>query len=462
MPAALPDSTAATPVESTEALAVPTPRRDPFAKLKKLVNPPRIVGLDVARALAILGMMAAHMGVAPELVWADPSTWGGICHGAPAILFAFLAGISFALMSGGQRMPAAEELPTIRLKLLVRAAVIFAIGVLLEMLGTWVAVILPSFAVFYGALLPALNWKPRKLAGWAVGIALVGPALSSILGNFSLQTGGAGLSLAIFGLYSLTTWLPMMMLGLAVGRLGVSRARVQGVMIGAGAASMAVSLGIAAVAMAVLGPLGSGSSPLGGSSLDASDSILSSGSGSDSNSWFTKYCAMSPDERAAAFASSGGTVPSDSLANGPGVTDGWAGMIEQFPPDVVSGEAMLRFLEIAPHSGGTLEMLHLGGFAAIVTGLCLLVGSRLKWVLAPLSALGSMPLTSYSIHVLVIWAIAGPMGFVQDNLIYAVTAFSLMIACLLWAMWRGQGPLERLTATLARKAAGAAVSRPAH
>ena len=63
-------------------------------------RPPRILGLDIARGLAILGMAGAHIGETEPFQWLDPATWTDLVHGRSSILFAVLAGISIALMTG--------------------------------------------------------------------------------------------------------------------------------------------------------------------------------------------------------------------------------------------------------------------------------------------------------------------------------------------------------------------------
>ena len=55
----------------------------------------RIVGIDVARGLAVLGMMTAHVG--PD----DPYGFSELADGRPASLFVVLAGLSLGLLSGG-------------------------------------------------------------------------------------------------------------------------------------------------------------------------------------------------------------------------------------------------------------------------------------------------------------------------------------------------------------------------
>src|SRR3982750_3602604 len=42
---------------------------------------PRVVGLDVARALAVFEMLGAHLGVVAPDVAASPSTWAGVIGG---------------------------------------------------------------------------------------------------------------------------------------------------------------------------------------------------------------------------------------------------------------------------------------------------------------------------------------------------------------------------------------------
>ena len=69
---------------------------------RRLNGPRRIAGLDLARGLAVIGMFAAH------LLWIDPfdiadlSTWTDVVNGRSSILFATLAGISIALLTGGR------------------------------------------------------------------------------------------------------------------------------------------------------------------------------------------------------------------------------------------------------------------------------------------------------------------------------------------------------------------------
>jgi len=150
-------------------------------------RPPRILGLDVARGLAILGMAGAHVGVTEAFEWGDPTTWTDLVHGRSSILFALLAGVSIALMTGRDVLPERERLPSIRLNLVGRGAVIFVIGLALELLNTPIAVILTLYGLLYVAVIPVLRWRPRRLLLGAAVLALAGPALLALLSAVALQ-----------------------------------------------------------------------------------------------------------------------------------------------------------------------------------------------------------------------------------------------------------------------------------
>jgi hypothetical protein len=82
-----------------------------------------------------------------------------------------------------------------------------------------------------------------------------------------------------------------------------------------------------------------------------------------------------------------------------------------------------------------------------------LLSRPLRWPLLPLGALGSMPLSAYSAHVLVIALLAGPGGYFTSNVLWAVMALGLLVVTTLWSMFVGRGPLERLVGWSAAKMA---------
>ncbi|MBM7501839.1 putative membrane protein YeiB [Brachybacterium muris] len=67
-----------------------------------------------------------------------------------------------------------------------------------------------------------------------------------------------------------------------------------------------------------------------------------------------------------------------------------------------------------------------------------------------LAALGSMPLTAYSAHVVLILVIAGPGGGLHSMAAWLWMGLGLILACTVWALYRGRGPLETITARSAR------------
>src|SRR4051812_8710723 len=69
----------------------PAARRAPEGR--RIRRPGRVTGLDVARALAVFGMLGAHFAGVPADIDASPSSWLGVVHGRSSILFAVLAGV---------------------------------------------------------------------------------------------------------------------------------------------------------------------------------------------------------------------------------------------------------------------------------------------------------------------------------------------------------------------------------
>lgn len=386
-------------------------------------RPPRILGLDVARGIAVLGMAAAHIAVTDAFEWGDPGTWTDLVNGRSSILFALLAGVSIALMTGRHVLPAPERVPSLRLALVGRGAVIFLIGLVLELLNTPIAVILTLYGLLYIAVIPVLRWRPRRLLIAAAVLALVGPALLALLHAIALQPYGAGIGFVLYGTYPLTVWLALVLAGMALGRLRVDQVRTAVVALVVGVLLAGVGYGLGAVGSAIDGGADGGVGVSGSSASSWSDTA-------DSSSF----------------------LPEDVS-----VPAGWENYPEALAATDPLGSAVRAVLAAGPHSGGTAEVLGSGGFALAVIALCLLLSRPLRWVLLPLGALGSMPLTAYTAHVLSVVLVAGPGGFVASNALWVATALGLLLVTTLWSMFVGRGPLERLVGRGA--AAMAAVPR---
>lgn len=408
----------------------------PVRWFREFGRPPRILGLDVARGLAILGMAGAHVGMTDAFDWGDPTTWTDLVHGRSSILFALLAGVSIALMTGRDVLPERERLPGIRLNLVGRGAVIFVIGLALELLNTPIAVILTLYGLLYVAVIPVLRWRPRQLLLGVAVLALAGPALLALISAVALQPFGAGIGFVLYGTYPITVWLALVLGGMALGRLRVQEVRTAVVALVIGVVLAAIGYG--------LGALGAGAG-LGGTESIVSSTSEDSGSGS-LDSLPSESLDSLPAESLSSF------IPDDVMP-----PSGWESYPEALAATDPFGSVVRAVFAVDPHSGGTAEILGSGGFALAVIALCLLLSRPLRWLLLPLGALGSMPLTAYSLHVVSVVLVAGPGGFIADNSFWGLTAVALLVVTTLWAMFVGRGPLERLVGKGA--AAMAAVPR---
>ncbi|QTE28672.1 heparan-alpha-glucosaminide N-acetyltransferase domain-containing protein [Pengzhenrongella sicca] len=189
----------------------------------------RIVGIDVARGLAVLGMITAHVGVIGTEFF-SPTGWLAVVDGRSAATFAVLAGVSIALLSGGPQPATGVRLTRARIRLWVRALVLLALGFVLTGLGTPVAVILPSYAAYFVLALPFLRTRSAVLLGWAAAVAVLGPPVC-----FALEDALAGytgpltlaVELVISGYYPAGIWMAYVLTGLAVGRLDLGRRDVR-------------------------------------------------------------------------------------------------------------------------------------------------------------------------------------------------------------------------------------------
>lgn len=191
----------------------------------------RIEGYDVARALAVLGMilvngrqillLSGHKGVEWFIGMAD------FLYGRPAVLFVILAGIGISLMA--RRAIVSEEpkkLAEVRASLWRRSIILYAMGMVF--LRWWVADILHFYGVFLftGAFL--LTGSGRRL--WAIIAALfiasgavfllldvTPPALQEWLARAGLAGDWLG-DLFFNGDYPVAPWLMFLLIGLWLGR----------------------------------------------------------------------------------------------------------------------------------------------------------------------------------------------------------------------------------------------------
>ena len=458
----------------------------PVKRRMKALNDPdsrRILGLDVARALAILGMIYAHLVYPPTFDLLDPSSWGGIVNGYSAALFALLAGVSIAIITGGTNPPQPEDMPTVRLKLFTRGAIIFTIGLVLEILNTPVVVILTVWGLLYAAIVPFVRLSRTALAIWALAFGIIGPVIAQLIQLLFLGPTGSGLQITIFNIYPAHIWLSLMLAGMVIGRSDLRDIKVKGIITGVGAAiiaiSLAVSFGISALAnsesFSVWFPdeYEKGWDPAFEGSFDANyvrGSEVAEDAICEAYADNSFYCF--PAEDAELFGieiGENGEIiqpdtfkpgdkgskldPGSSLPKGDaGFASGWGDYLEAISNSDWIG-ILVGLTDPSPHSGSPVELWNSMGVTSLVLGLCLLIARPLRLVLIPLIAMGSMPLTIYAMHVLGIWVVSGPQSGSFHDLMYPITILVLAVTAVLIWLFAKRGPLESALNYYSKRAA---------
>lgn len=325
----------------------------------------------------------------------SPSLSELVAGGRSAALFAVLAGVGVALAYG---RPHGQEQARASAALVLRALLIGVVGLLLGALDSGVAVILASYAVLFVLVVPWLRAGPRVLLASAGLVAAVAPVVSfAVRDRLPARDGSSPVltdladpgqllsELLLTGYYPALAWAAYLLLGMAVGRLALHRARVAVVVAGTGAVLALLAAGTSAL---LLGPLG------GYDELDP-------------------YVDQPPG------------VPVEEV-----LSSGWFG-------NVPTDSAWWLALD-APHTTTALDLVGTAGTALLVLGLALLVARRLGPALLPLSAAGSMPLTLYTAHVLYL-GITDTDDPVRYYLVQVVVGLT---AAVLWRTTVGRGPLE--------------------
>ncbi|WP_448621547.1 heparan-alpha-glucosaminide N-acetyltransferase domain-containing protein [Geodermatophilus sp. URMC 65] len=366
----------------------------------------RLVGIDAARGIALFGMMAVHNITAVDDDGEVSLAWT-LAAGKSAALFALLAGVGVAFATGRRQRPTARTWPGYAAALLVRALIIGGVGLLLGAVvpADDAAVILPYYALLFVFAIPLLTLSSRALIALAATIAVVMPVLSHWLRSgtevrdtvpnltFGALFGDPGQvlrELALTGVFPALSWMAYLCAGMAVGRALLTSRRTVARITLTGAALVVAAQTISWFLLDVLG---------GRADLEAVASR---------------------------------SMTSGELAEVMGV--GWTGTT---PTDTGWWLATL-----VPHSTTPLDLAFTIGLGLVVLGLCILVGRTTTALLRPLAAAGSMTLTLYSLHLLLLsWSVMPGDGtglLIQTVL---VVAFALV-----WSRHHARGPLEELVA----------------
>jgi uncharacterized membrane protein len=382
----------------------------------------RLLGVDAARGVALLGMMSVH--VLPALTAdGDFSASRLIASGRSAALFAVLAGVSLALATARHTAPAPSRRHWLAsgLSTAVRALVILAVGLFLGTLDSGVAVILTYYGLLFLLAIPFLGLPARALLPLAAVWAVVTPVISHALrddaprasfDNPTLESLGdpVGLlrELLLTGYYPAFPWMAYLLAGLGLGRLALGTPKVAGWLLGGG---VALAAGTWATSWLIVERAGL-------------DHLISGGLG---------------DQPASPLDFTTGVLHTSFFGNTPTTTWWW--------------------LTVAsPHSSTPFDLLHTIGTATAVLGLMLLIAPRARALVWPLAAIGGMTFTLYSLHV-VLLATAVPGDTLNVYLTHVAIAFAVAMP---WRAFVGRGPLEGLAATMSRSARELALSPRDH
>ena len=377
----------------------------------------RLVGLDVARCLALLGMVAAHVldDRGPDGALTLTSQ---LVDGRASVLFAVLAGVSMALMSGRTTPLTGRPLRRVTAQLAVRALLIALLGLALGELETGLAVILTYYGVLFLMGLPFLGLRARPLFVLAGAWVVVGPVVSQLVRPHlpdrqfaspafdQLEHPGRLLSELLFtGYYPGVPWLAFLLLGLALGRVDL------------GSRVVATRLVITGLAVAVV-------------AFVVSRSFTE-------QPWVLRR--LVPDAASYGDVSTGDAFV-DAIS---------AGMHGTTP----TGGSWAWLLVVAPHSGTPFDLLQSGASAAALIGLCLalvsLLGRRSRRAVAIVFGAGTMTLSLYSLHVVTrterFWPAEEPSSFGWHVLV-------LMGIGAVFVARRWRGPLEAVVGSVSASA----------
>ncbi|MFG2908576.1 DUF418 domain-containing protein [Kitasatospora sp. NPDC048286] len=419
----------------------------------------RLPAVDVLRALAILGMVWMHF---VPTGWLEPTPpghdWPGVLEWLNGFLdtrarsvFFLLAGVSVALMTGGARPFAGTALRRARGRIAVRAGALLLLGLGLEQVsGT--PNIITAYTGWLLFLLPWTRMRARLLFAAAGVFAVAAPVFQIARANHGrgwgflpevgpgapeLPQGLAVLAhpgdwLAVFQSYvfNVDTFyaLPLLLAGLAIGRLDLREraVRVRMALTGAG-----IVAGGWLASWLVLGPLGLGAA------IDRFQAEL---------------MAPPPMPPMPALPADGALpdVPPELPELPPMPKVPWAELWAMSKP----GPGIAEY--------SALQILWLVGVCLALLGALLLLTERGPWqrVLWPAAAMGSMAMTWYFVQDVITSRFLGegPGGFghaPQSLVPYALFAVAALVGSVLWRRFFRRGPLEALV----HRATTAAVPR---
>ena len=374
----------------------------------------RLVGVDAARGLALIGMIAIHILPSWDPETFEPTAQWTVFAGRSAALFALLAGVGLAFSTGGRTPHTGRAMTADRAGVAVRALLIAGLGLAINHVLPGSAIdevpavnILVYYGAFFLLAIPFLRLSARALFAWAAFFALAGPVLVHVLRDVLPAVerynpdyldlfgdpGATAARLLLTGTFPALPYLAYLLTGLAIGRLDLAGIRVQAGLV------------------------------LGGALLAV-------------GAWLVSWVLV---------VQAGGVA--QLVARTPGLDEELVNDIIVWGPEPTLPTTTWWWLAVGGPYTNTPPALLLGlGSAVAALGVFLLLARRFASWLLPLSAMGSMTLTVYSAHLL---ALAAEVHYDQPLWFWIHVAVAMAFA-LLWRQAMGQGPLERLVAALVR------------
>lgn len=372
----------------------------------------RIIGLDVARAVAIIGMTIDHFG---------PATWAPWVMGWPSILFAFLSGMSMALITR-HGLSAGVAMSRIWQRIAIRGLILLVIGVLLASAGPDMLIVLTTLGISFLLCTMLVSLRgPTLLALGATGMFVLPQLAHWLRQNVFQMTGdelgvvprlehftsvdGAGIALRavlLDGMYPALTWLPVIVFGMGVMTIGVDGAkRILWLIVGTASALVSCV--------------------------------------------FTWVMYTYFDVRPSMLEAMG--LPLDDLAetSDSSVFAVWRTFSSSMGTTNTSGDLLLN----GAHTGSTPELLLTTGLSLVIIALCLWAGDLFRRGVFPLTALGSCAFTVYTGHALASAAINHWLPDIHDEpgtSLLPVTCYLgiSLVFCVVWKHYFRRGPLEQV------------------
>jgi uncharacterized membrane protein YeiB len=201
----------------------------------------RIVGFDIARALAVFGMVVVNFKIVMVaekngLTWLDSAV--GLLDGRAAATFVVLAGAGISLLSQKARASGdADQLVQARTTLLKRAVFLLLVGLLYTPI--WPGDILHFYGVYIAVAAFLLAAPARRL--WTIATALV-LAFPLMLFTLDYERGWDWATLSYDGLWTpagmirnlffngfhpVIPWLAFLLVGMVLGRLDMGNTTIR-------------------------------------------------------------------------------------------------------------------------------------------------------------------------------------------------------------------------------------------